>query len=338
MADLLTERRDYSLERLQAFRERVAAIGSITDAPSLCIYATGSFGRLEASKFSDLDLFFVLKGSSETSPLPRTTKIRIDAALIEIADDLGFPEFSGDGEYLEYHYLDDILRDLGSRADDYMNFFTARLLLLLESVPIFGEAAYEQALRDIVDSYYRDFHDHETTFFPLFLVNDILRFWKTLCLNYEHKRNRPATDEERKLKNHLQNLKLKCSRLMTCFSTITALAAAPRVTTPDELLALVHKPPLDRLREAASAHDVDKELVERILGTYRWFLDVTGRPRDETLRWISAPTERDSAFGRARLLGDDVYEVLKTVSARPARERQEREGAPVVDILRYMVI
>ena len=32
----------------------------------LCIYVTGSFGRLEASQYSDLDLFFIHPGNPGT--------------------------------------------------------------------------------------------------------------------------------------------------------------------------------------------------------------------------------------------------------------------------------
>jgi len=36
-------------------------------------------------------------------------------------------------------------------------------------------------------TYYRD-ADDRPDFLPAFLINDITRFWKTLCLNYEHSR------------------------------------------------------------------------------------------------------------------------------------------------------
>jgi len=45
--------------------------------------------------------------------------------------------FSNDGEFLRILYLEDMLEQLGGREDDYLNYFTARMLLLLESKPLY---------------------------------------------------------------------------------------------------------------------------------------------------------------------------------------------------------
>ena len=119
-------------------------------------------------------------------------KTLLDADLIRAAQELRFPDFSNDGEYLEVHYIDDILNNLGGPRDDFQNHFTARLLLLLESRPLYNESFYENVMKKIIYSYYRDYHDHEDSFSPIFLINDIIRFWRTLCLNYEHRRESPS--------------------------------------------------------------------------------------------------------------------------------------------------
>ena len=186
--DRLPLRRDYAQSRLEEVRSRVKEIVKQGDFPGLCIYVTGSFGRLEASEHSDLDLFFVHKGSSRLNAIPRIRKTLLDADLVRAVERLGFPEFSNDGEYLTVHYLDDIREALGGPNDDFKNYFTARMLLLLESRPLFNEALYADFLKKIIESYCRDYVDHEASFRPLFLTNDIMRFWRTLCLNYEHRR------------------------------------------------------------------------------------------------------------------------------------------------------
>jgi hypothetical protein len=77
---------------------------------------------------------------------------------------------------------------LGCASDNSLNAFTARMLLLLESQPVSDETVYTRLRQRIVGFYYRDFDDHNETFLPTFLLNDILRFWRTLTLNYEHHR------------------------------------------------------------------------------------------------------------------------------------------------------
>lgn len=59
-----------------------------------CVYATGSFGREEASPHSDLDVFIVGKVDNEGKRLlKRLDEICIKADLIEVTKNLGFLSF-----------------------------------------------------------------------------------------------------------------------------------------------------------------------------------------------------------------------------------------------------
>jgi hypothetical protein len=91
---------------------------------------------------------------------------------------MGFPAFSGDGRYLEVQYVHEMERVLGSPRDDSLNAFTARMLLLLESQPLYADGIYGRLLTRIIGFYYRDFSDRAKDFLPVFLINDILRFWR----------------------------------------------------------------------------------------------------------------------------------------------------------------
>ncbi len=246
--DRLSSRRDYSKRRLEEVRSRVEGIVKGDVFPDLCIYVTGSFGRLEASEYSDLDLFFVHRGSSSSNSIPRIRKTLLDADLIRAVQDLQFPEFSNDGEYLTVHYLDDIRGAMGGPDDDFRNFFTARLLLLLESQPLFNDVLYEGILKEIIDSYWRDYPNHEASFRPLFLTNDIMRFWRTLCLNYEYRRNHAAEDPDGRHRRDLKNLKLRFSRLLTCHSAVVLLSVNRDSVSPEELLGIARLTPLDSSR------------------------------------------------------------------------------------------
>ena len=141
---------------------------------------TGSYGRHEASEYSDLDIFFVKKGKGKPhgEALSRVDKALMDAAIIKICREIGFPELTGSGRYLDVYLLDDFRTFLGSRKEDYENILTARMLLLLESQSVHGDEVYEQAVQNTIDTYYEDYHGHEEGFLPVFLVNDIQRYWK----------------------------------------------------------------------------------------------------------------------------------------------------------------
>ena len=166
--DLLSERRGFSTRRLQEVQSSINDFDGLANLPNLCIYVTGSYGRLEASPHSDLDLFFINTGSFDTNRIPATTKTLLDAHLIRATKELGLPDFSDDGKYLSVHYLDDMKTTLGSSDDDFENRFTARLLLLLESRPLYNENVYRQVLEEVVASYFRDYHDNKPSSAPCF--------------------------------------------------------------------------------------------------------------------------------------------------------------------------
>jgi hypothetical protein len=300
--ELLKERRRFSEERLSLFRKHVAKIQELSAQPELSIYVTGSYGRLEAHAGSDLDLFFV---SGSAHPIERTTKILIDAALIRAAEELGFPPFSNDAQYLEIHDLGEMLCKLGGAEDDFKNFFTARMLLLLESRPVFGDIAYRAILRKIIGAYFRDFHDHTGDFRPLFLVNDVLRFWKTLCLNYENRRNL-SQDRANKNKHHLRNLKLKFSRQLICFSTIIPLFAS-RTNSPSKVLTLAEVPPLQRLANLVKTEE-QVGFYNHLVELYESFLEVTSRP--DILAWIGNKKNRRTVFPLADEFGATMFSLL----------------------------
>ncbi|WP_456624461.1 nucleotidyltransferase domain-containing protein, partial [Bradyrhizobium sp. P5_C12] len=212
----------YSRTKLDLLATKLAKARHPKVFEHLTIYAAGSYGRLEASRYSDIDLFFVLAKPRSYFDEIKVPEIRLLSEIVDIGYNMDFPKFSNDGHFLKLLFLDDILENLGSPADDYHNHFTARMLLLLESKPIYGEHVYNKLLRETTGSYFRDYPYHPKDFHPTFLTNDILRFWKTLCLNYEHKRNQ--TESRRKTKHKVKNFKLGFSRLLTCFATVAVLS------------------------------------------------------------------------------------------------------------------
>lgn len=263
MTDHLGTRRKESEEGLMRVRkEATTRLSPIVRDEPLAIYVTGSFGRLEARfpKGSDLDLFFLYgpDNHSHKARLSQLTWFELAGELIRISRDLGFEKFSRDGAFLQAHNVWHIGRQLGSQHEDAENGFTARLLLLLESRPVLNEKLYEQFVEETIGFYYSDYLNNRGTFRPTFLINDILRFWRTLCLNYEHKRNQKRSEDNTeddsaawRAESALDNLKLRFSRLSTCYSMVIALAAEPTPVRPGRVLELCRTAPTDRWSIAA---------------------------------------------------------------------------------------
>lgn len=238
---------------------------------------------------------------------------------------MGFPEFDGDGRFLEVRNVGDMEDVLGSPEDDSTNAFTARMLLLLESQPVYDPELYGRLLKKIVGFYYRDFPDHSDTFTPSVLLNDILRFWRTLTLNYEHKRlefRNLVGDEllEKKAKSALKNYKLKVSRLSTCFSMVANLSAEPKPVTLDTVLELCALTPSERFARLRASSTNARAIVDLLDARYDEFLQCTQRPDDVVLAEFADDAKRRELLVHAASYGDLIYELLQAV-VEPERFR-----------------
>lgn len=322
----LSRYREYSEQRLGELRSEIKNIGLLdSQLKNLAVYVCGSYGRLEAHPQSDLDPFFVdtrldiperarswCDHEERVSNIPKTQEVSFFAGFVEAMERLKFPPLTGQGQYLRIHELADIRSTLGGRRDDYENHFTARMLLLLESRSLHDNGAYEELVEKVIGFYFKDYHDHERDFQAVFLLNDIVRYWKTMCLNYEHKREldrlSDIEDEEeqalRKAKVHLKNLKLKFSRLMICYSMVIPLVAAG-THDPKQIAELVGMTPIERIMSKTRRGDRANEVIER----YVEFLNVIAQ--GDILSQILEKPFRNRQFELARQFRDEVYGLLQ---------------------------
>jgi predicted nucleotidyltransferase len=319
LADVTDTTAAYSLQRLGELSSRLQdAERLIADHP-LSIYVTGSYARLEAWRESDIDVFFLHERSADESPFPYVSFIELSAQLIAATRAMNFPEFTDDGRYLEVHYVGQMERVLGSPEDDSLNAFTARMLLLLESRPLLGESIYHSLLERIIGFYFRDYADNADSFIPIFLQNDILRFWRTLTLNYEHHRLKllPLIGDElvaKKAASALKNYKLKISRQATCFSMVAHLSSASVPVTPSTVLGLCLQTPSQRLACLRDFSSRAKELIAELDELYSAFLALVQQPNDACLEQFKDPEQRRAALQDANRYGDIINRLLLAIT------------------------
>lgn len=262
--DGLSARRKRSAQQLHRVTHAFGASTFLEDLP-ISVFCAGSLARQEIGDHSDLDVFVTADRDSRLES--RLCEYTLFAEVININNkELQLPEFSNDGQFLKLCFVDDLKRLTGAPTDDSENIFTTRMLLLLESVPVLHVETYQKHLKDIAEHYYRDDRG-KRSFRPLFLINDLLRYWRTLCLNYEERRH-DVTKTWRK-----KNVNLKFSRMVTVFGTVLPVTAQ-LTSTADELVELCQRPALERLA-AAIDHLEDEDLARRwpaILDLYEEFL------------------------------------------------------------------
>jgi hypothetical protein len=321
----LLDRQSKTAEKIKDLRGRLTAAEVITTGKA-CVYMTGSFGRSEASTHSDLDLFILGKNNGrpdrngkQGSCLSRLDEICLKADLIEVTRKLGIQEFSGDGRWLVHYSVDDLIKTLGEPEDDVENTFTARLLLLLESRPLLGEPVYRDTLDDVVAAYWRDYEDHKTNFMPAFLSNDILRLWRTFCVNYEARTERVPEDE--KAKGKLKNYKLKHSRLLTCYSAILylmALYSKSGSVRPNDARTMVELTPTQRLqwlRNEPCTSD-SHQILDALIAQYERFLETTNASEMELIDRFMDKENSKEYMEAAGKFGDLVFDALDAIGKR----------------------
>jgi hypothetical protein len=238
--------------------------------------------------------------------------------LIRVTRCLNFPDFTDDGRYLTQYSLADFTKTMGTPEDDVTNTFTARLLLLLESRALAESEVYSEVLEDVVAAYWRDYADHGGDFIPAFLANDILRLWRTFCVNYEARTAR--VPDEKKAKGKLKNYKLKHSRLLTCYSAVLYLLAVFRLNntvTPDDALAMIRLTPTGRLEWLGTRPEfVDShENTRKLLDQYETFLKITNQPEENLVAQFMNKDLGRTYMEQAYEFGDTLFDVLTSIGS-----------------------
>ncbi|MDV6329854.1 nucleotidyltransferase domain-containing protein [Asticcacaulis sp. 201] len=279
-----------------------------------CVYATGSFGRLEAGSQSDLDLFIVSKVKKQkpaaVNALSNLDTILVKAELINAVRDLNLPDFDGDGKFLECHSTFDFLNHLGGQEDDYRNILTGRLLMFMEGRPLIGAKVFDFVIDQVLEEYFRDFSDHSDGFIPAFLCNDILRLWRTFCVNYEFARRR----KQKKAK--VKNFKLKHSRMLTCYSAICFLLSRYQkngTVTISDAKEMVYLTPLDRIESVSQSQNSTHitSIKQELFAGYADFLKLTDKPEDELVLYFE--DNYDELSKNSYLFGDQMRNLIYSV-------------------------
>ena len=287
----LSKRMKFSNNQLELVRKAIAK-RTICSRKDICIYVAGSLGRLETGEISDLDVFLFADAPNkppEQKTLTRIEEIQILSEIIQVNSELNLPPFSSDGEYFKIHEVSKLLAGTGTATDDSENLFTTRLLLLLESKCLTNDDLYKSAAKKIVEMYIRDGTGRKD-YRPLFLLNDILRYWRTICLNYERTRHDPSKPWWKK------NLNLKFSRKLTVFSTVLAILIE-HVDTFEKFALFTGMTPMERL-----AHSLDKlddesflKQFEKFLNNYEEFLAAKSHAKLEQILPEAAQHFKDTA-------------------------------------------
>ena len=286
--------RDQARIKREDFKQICEKEKLLTEDTSVVVF--GSLARDEYTSGSDADWTLLIDGGANADHLRVTQKIK---SLIEGV----FKEPNATGSFAGMTFSHPLIHNIGGPEDTNAN-TTQRILMLLESRSIHGpgDAAYTRVLRGILNRYIEQEISHlnrsKTGYkVPRFLLNDIVRFWRTMAVDFASKQ------WARENKGWaIRNAKLRFSRkviyiagLLTCFSCALDSDLNSKIgPEKDSALHVVNhlkaikSPPLSVLARALLLYDTEGEASKSIFKAYNEFLKILdnteSRERLEKLR------------------------------------------------------
>ena len=283
--------------RLVERRSRIASVEVDEDAT---VVLMGSWGRREITSESDDDFMVLLAGAPRDGARP---------SIEDVASALGGRP-PGREEIFGRHVLLSELREKIGRDEDTNTNLTRRMLLMLESVAICGDEVHADARRALLAGYldanvknYRP---------PRFLLNDLVRYWRTIAVDFESKMRARKGEGW-----GLRNAKLRLSRKALFAGGLLPVLECYRHPVGDMLGYLDDRmsvAPLDRLADAF----VDREALDsgvRALSAYDEFLAILddGSKRRELSELGVAEAVESPLFARIAELGKEFEAGLLTL-------------------------
>ena len=261
--------REYSVDRLDKLRRTVSRYfeqNPVDRREVSCVAVCGSLGRLEASANSDVDLITVAVGNGDVTA--------IHERLLELLKrELKIPKPNPRGVFARPTNVKTLDRSSGDQNEDYSS-FSQRILFILESTWLWNESGYHRNMLAVVRAYTEQVEGDRRKNY-VFLLNDIIRYFRTICVNYQF--NTKGTEWG---KWPVRNIKLRHSRVLMYFSMLAALGELSTHYGDDKkkkLLEYIYLTPLERIFRIYE--DKKDHSWFRFFGYYDTFLRVMSSKR-----------------------------------------------------------
>lgn len=270
-AHLFTER------KMEALRH----VAGSSAHPDILICASGSFARREASSQSDLDFFAVCRTDAQIKAAKALLN-ELGPKLLQVVE----RPPAIDGAFDQVESLEGMLSNIGGEDDSNAK-ITRRILFLLEGDWLTNEPLHRDVFADLLLKYVRPtITEHQLA---LFLLNDIVRFYRTMCVDFDFKTVQGSKPWG------IRNIKLIFARKLLYFSGLLAVAeTAQRIESEKRrvLTELLGLPAVDRTIAVCGVQAV------HALELYDYFLNQFSNPavREELSQTTELERNKSDVF------------------------------------------
>ena len=270
------------------------------------IVAFGSLAREEWTSGSDVDWTLMVDGPADMR------HFEVAKSVEEALQSAGYKEPGQTGTFGAMSSSHELVHYIGGLEDTNQN-ITRRILLVLESISLSDQVTHERVIRAILERYILG--DLPTTRrlqyrVPLFLFNDIVRFWRTLAVDYATKKWQRSNSGWA-----IRNMKLRMSRkllfakgILVCFLCDEGFAGKPSSNDSEivgmELLEkcfqLARRPAIELLADVLDKF-ADDAVARKTMSAYNLFLaSLDDQEKRERLNQLDFGEEDDPLFVELR--------------------------------------
>lgn len=286
------EQRKQHTDRILSCITEALIKSNLAKHQGLCVIVTGSYGRDEASEISDMDWFLVVDKTKNS--LNEEEKSLILENVNTVIGEFVPKETGGTNTFASLIISSDLLENYGGDKETNQA-FTRRMLYLLESKALYNNDMYNELKKSIVELYIKDsISDHNLS---RFLLNDIIRYYRTICTDYEFK----VCEQDKSW--GVRKIKLRFSRKILYFSgliTVAKTCSLSREKKISETIKLLSLSPIARIKHVCGEHQSGA-----MLAYYSEFLtEISKADIRESINKISRENRNDN----------DEYRLLKNLS------------------------
>lgn len=275
----------------------------------------GSIARRESTSASDCDYYILQNGAS-----PEVTRKLIDAAE-RMRKEHGLGESGSQGVFGKIVVAPNLYESIGLEVDSNTN-MTRRILLLAESEPVTIGETHRKVIENILQRYCSDYlppnrKEDSPVKVPRYLLNDLVRYWRTMAVDFGTKRWHSSKDD-----TNVKLAKLMVTRKILFAGPLATLLLVPQKIKKNQelckyLIDSFEPSPLSQLAGTVDllTKDRSKDALRNLLVSYDEFIQLISSPEQRKILQSheKGKGQQSETWKKCKKMGEIVQKSLERI-------------------------